>query len=104
MSLGVDANGLYITTNEFELLSPGRFRGAQIYAISKRGLVAGGPANVELFDAGATTVLRLWMATRYGLQVNTPRRPAISLPTLPPISLAGIRVERWVTGPHALLM
>ena len=50
VSLGVDANGLYITTNEFELLSPGRFRGAQIYAISKRGLVAGGPANVELFD------------------------------------------------------
>lgn len=51
--VGVDANGLYITTNEFDLFTPGRFHGAQIYAISKRGLVAGGPANVELFDTTA---------------------------------------------------
>jgi len=51
--VGMDANGLYITTNEFELFSPGRFRGSQIYAISKQGLVAGGPANVELFDTAA---------------------------------------------------
>ena len=27
----MDANGLYITTNEFDLFTPGRFHGAQIY-------------------------------------------------------------------------
>jgi hypothetical protein len=47
--LGMDANGLYITTNEFNFFSPG-FLGSQIYAISKRGLIAGGPANVVQFD------------------------------------------------------
>lgn len=48
--LGMDANGLYITTNEFDLFSPGHFHGSQIYAISKRQLAAGGPANVVQFD------------------------------------------------------
>lgn len=38
--LGTDANGFYITTNEFNLVSPG-FRGAQIYAFSKAQLAAG---------------------------------------------------------------
>ena len=28
--IGMDANGLYITTNEFDLFTPGRFHGAQI--------------------------------------------------------------------------
>ena len=48
--LGMDANGLYITTNEFELFSPGRFKGSQVYTISKRQLAAGGPANFVQFD------------------------------------------------------
>jgi len=48
--IGMDANGLYITTNEFDLFTPGRFHGAQIYAISKQGLISGGPANVVQFD------------------------------------------------------
>ncbi len=51
--IGMDANGLYITTNEFEFFSPGRFRGSQIYAISKQGLVSGGPVNVVQFDTAA---------------------------------------------------
>lgn len=51
--LGMDANGLYITTNEFDLFTPGRFHGSQIYAISKHQLVAGGPANVEQFNTTA---------------------------------------------------
>jgi hypothetical protein len=38
--IGADANGFYITTNEFNLVSPG-FRGAQIYAFSKSQLAAG---------------------------------------------------------------
>lgn len=51
--IGMDANGLYITTNEFDLFTPGQFHGAQIYAISKQGLISGGPANVVQFDTTA---------------------------------------------------
>jgi hypothetical protein len=51
--IGMDANGLYITTNEFDVFTPGRFHGAQIYAISKQGLISGGPANVVQFDTTA---------------------------------------------------
>jgi len=48
--IGADANGFYITTNEFNLVSPG-FIGAQIYAFSKRQLAAGAPfVNVVQFD------------------------------------------------------
>jgi hypothetical protein len=50
--IGMDKNALFITTNEFELFSPGRFKGSQIYAVSKRGLVSGGPVNVVEFDTG----------------------------------------------------
>jgi hypothetical protein len=50
--LGMDKNGLYLTTNEFNLNAPG-FRGAQIYAVSKQGLVSGGPVNVVQFDTVA---------------------------------------------------
>jgi hypothetical protein len=52
--IGMDANGLYISTNEFDLFSPGRFHGAQIYAISKRQLAAGAPTiNVQEFNTTA---------------------------------------------------
>ncbi len=47
--IGMDQNGLYITTNEFDLFGPS-FHGAQIYAVSKQGLISGGPTNVVLFD------------------------------------------------------
>ena len=51
--IGMDANGLYITTNEFDLFTPGRFHGSQIYAIPKRALAAGGTINVVQFDTTA---------------------------------------------------
>jgi hypothetical protein len=38
--IGMDANGFYITTNEFEFFADG-FNGAQVYALSKDDLVAG---------------------------------------------------------------
>jgi hypothetical protein len=38
--LGTDANGLYITTNEFPTLTDG-YNGSQVYAIAKSSLVAG---------------------------------------------------------------
>ena len=37
--LGVDANGIYLTTNEFPIYKSG-FNGVQLYAMSKQGLVA----------------------------------------------------------------
>ena len=48
--IGADANGFYITTNEFNLAAPG-FHGAQIYAFSKAQLAAGASSvNVAQFD------------------------------------------------------
>jgi hypothetical protein len=48
--IGADANGFYITTNEFSLFGSG-FYGAQIYAFSKAQLAAGAPVvNVVQFD------------------------------------------------------
>jgi hypothetical protein len=48
--IGVDQNGVYITTNEFPLFDDG-FTGAQVYAISKQALVSGANSiDVYLFD------------------------------------------------------
>lgn len=47
--IGADANGIYLTTNEFSLFGPGFF-GSQVYAISKQALVNGTVSSVELFD------------------------------------------------------
>lgn len=48
--IGVDKNGVYITTNEFPLFEAG-FIGAQVYAISKADLTAGASEiTAHLFD------------------------------------------------------
>ena len=48
--IGVDANGVYITTNEFPLFADG-FTGAQVYGMSKQALVSGtSQLEVFLFD------------------------------------------------------
>ena len=39
-TLGIDQDNLYVTTNEFSILGP-QFNGAQVYAFSKKDLVAG---------------------------------------------------------------
>jgi hypothetical protein len=55
--IGADANGFYITTNEFYVFSPGFFTGAQIYAFSKAQLAAGaGTVNVVQFDTSDPTL------------------------------------------------
>ena len=41
--IGADANGFYITTNEFPIAGDG-FNGAQVYAISKAALAASKPS------------------------------------------------------------
>lgn len=49
--IGVDANGVYISTNEFPIdpNEPG-FDGAQVYAIQKSALIAGTTPNVQRFE------------------------------------------------------
>jgi hypothetical protein len=54
--IGADANGVYITTNEFPF--GGTIRSAQIYAMSKRALAASlGPVTVIQFDASDPALL-----------------------------------------------
>jgi hypothetical protein len=54
--IGADANGFYVTTNEFSLFGPG-FNGAQIYAFSKAQLAAGASlVNVVQFDTSDTSL------------------------------------------------
>jgi hypothetical protein len=53
--IGANANGIFLTTNEFSLFGPG-FNGAQIYAISKRALAAGAASiAIFLFNTGDGT-------------------------------------------------
>jgi hypothetical protein len=48
--IGADANGFYVTTNEFNFAAPG-FRGSQVYALSKRALASGAASvGVTQFD------------------------------------------------------
>jgi hypothetical protein len=77
--IGADANGFYITTNEFDLFSPGFFQGAQIYALSKAQLAAGaaaanvvqfntGDPNLGLLLEGVAPGFTVWPATSTGNQ------------------------------------
>ena len=45
--IGADANGIFITTNEFDLFGP-YYEGVNIYALSKQQLATGGPANMSM--------------------------------------------------------
>jgi hypothetical protein len=55
--IGADANGVYITTNEFSFFGPG-FNASQIYAISKQELVGALPViHVFQYDTNATPVV-----------------------------------------------
>ena len=50
--IGADANGFYISTNEFSIDGP-EFNGAQIYALDKAALAAGdSPVNQVVFNTG----------------------------------------------------
>ncbi|MGA7989100.1 MAG: hypothetical protein WCB51_11960 [Candidatus Dormiibacterota bacterium] len=48
-TLGIDQDNLYVTTNEFSILGP-QFNGAQVYAFSKKDLVAGAPTHFAHFS------------------------------------------------------
>ncbi|HEX5502555.1 MAG TPA: hypothetical protein VFW96_08015 [Thermomicrobiales bacterium] len=65
--IGADANGFYITTNEYSFFGP-EFKGAQLYAMSKRALAAGATslAVVQFDTAGAVAGnpgFTVWPAT-----------------------------------------
>jgi len=47
--IGSNADGIFLTTNEYSLFGI-EFHGAQVYALSKSQLVAGGPATLTQFD------------------------------------------------------
>ncbi len=47
--LGADANGIYLTTNEFAFFGPGFFYGSQVYGIGN-SVLTGGAGSVVLFD------------------------------------------------------
>jgi hypothetical protein len=72
--IGADANGFYITTNEFAFFGPGFFYGVNIYALDKHALAshAASVNAVLLFqnvdDVPAFTV---WPAQSPGTQFNT---------------------------------
>lgn len=50
--LGADANGIYITTNEYSITGPA-YNGAQLYALSKAALEKGGPTTVVHMQPGS---------------------------------------------------
>ena len=50
--LGADANGIYLTTNEYSITGPA-FNGAQIYALSKTGLETGTNTTVTHLQPGS---------------------------------------------------
>jgi hypothetical protein len=75
--LGADANGFYLTTNEYSLFGPG-FHGAQIYAFPKAQLAGGAPSvTVVQFDTADPSLgvqldgnpgFTVWPATSTGNQ------------------------------------
>jgi hypothetical protein len=64
--MGADANGIYITTNEYDLNDPATVYGIQVYAVSKRQLADGHADRVLMFQNVRPTasrgLLTLWPA------------------------------------------
>lgn len=73
--LGIDANGVYITTNEYPINGPG-FNGAQIYAIQKSALIDGTTPNVQRFEGPQGPVD--FSSTGYGNGIPYSLQPALS--------------------------
>ncbi len=73
--IGADANGIYLTTNEFSLFGDG-FNGAQIYAIGKQLLTSGAPEiPVVLINTGDPDIpvpgFTVWPAQSVGSHHDT---------------------------------
>jgi hypothetical protein len=74
-TLGIDANGIYITTNEFPIdpNTPG-FNGAQVYAIQKSALIADSTPNVVRFEGTAGPIA----SNDYGNGIPYSLQPTLS--------------------------
>src|SRR5215469_3783131 len=73
--IGADANGFYITTNEFNFFAPG-FRASQIYAMSKQSLEAGRATSAINFDTANFTLdgnpgFTVWPASSPGTSFSS---------------------------------
>jgi hypothetical protein len=73
--IGADANGFYITTNEFNFFAPG-FRASQIYAMSKQSLEAGSAISAINFDTANFTLdgnpgFTVWPASSPGTSFSS---------------------------------
>ena len=68
--IGADANGFYITTNEFPFFTSG-FNGAQIYALQKSALIAGAPPNIQRIEGAP-------ISPNYGEGIPYSLQPAVS--------------------------
>jgi hypothetical protein len=70
--VGIDANGVYVTTNEFPINGPG-FNGAQIYAFQKSALVAGTTPNIVRIEGAPIASTGYGGGLPYSLQpTNSP--------------------------------
>jgi len=73
--LGIDANGVYVTTNEFPIdPNTSGFNGAQVYAIQKSALISGSTPNVVRFEGSAGPTA----SNDYGNGVPYSLQPALS--------------------------
>lgn len=75
--IGADANGFYITTNEFSFFGPG-FKASQVYALSKAALTSGAASvSVTQFDTtglvNGNPGFTIWPATTPGDAYATDR-------------------------------
>ncbi len=77
--LGIDHNNVYISTNEFSLAGP-QFNGAQVYAIAKSDLVAGGPPRTSCTSATSAPAV----PSRRACNPHSP-------PAAPPPSISSVR-------------
>ena len=68
--IGADANGFYITTNEFSISGP-NFNGAQVYAFSKLALALGIVPTVVHIDAGTLPTPDAGAGPWYSIQPAT---------------------------------
>ncbi len=76
--IGADANGIYLTTNEFDLFGP-NFNASQIYAISKNTLVSGAPSlTVFQYDTNNTPTITPDFGPLPGFTVWPAQSPGIS--------------------------
>jgi hypothetical protein len=102
--IGADANAIFLTTNEFAVFGSG-FYGSQVYAISKRALVAGTAATAVQFNTSDSQYLfegapgfTVWPAIASNANYNTSAGGTESLlSTMAVFSATGIdtRISLW---------